>query len=139
MRDETLALLRKLMKGKNALSEAEMLLFLEDVRRTAAGDIVAMIKPPAKKAVRAKAPVPEWLGQLEASRKALKWSAAESTHELIQVALDEGLVVSNPYQGKKLPGFGVAAKKIASLSDGEALALSFSLRIARKVADNALG
>lgn len=137
MRPETIAILTKLSKGKAALKEAELLAFHTDMKLASIEDVrSAMYRP---KATKPKAPVPPWLSELESARKRIKWTAAEATRTLVQTALDGSLVPADPYAGKKTPAFAVAAKKLATLSNGEQLASMFVREAARIEREHALG
>jgi hypothetical protein len=138
MRADTAAILKKLSRGKSALDQAALLAFCADIRSATDNEVVEALK--ARVAVKkAKAPPPAWLTTMEDARKTVKWSAPEATRTLIQIAVDEGLIASDPYTGKKTPGFAVAAKKLATLSSGDALSSCFVREVARIKREYALG
>lgn len=138
MRADTAAILKKLSRGKSALDQAALLAFCADIRSASDTEVIEALKKPAA-VKKAKAPPPEWLSAMEDARKTVKWSAPEATRTLIQIALDEGLINSDPYAGKKTPGFAVAAKKLATLSSGSGLSSCFVREVARIKREYALG
>lgn len=143
MLERSSAILRKLGKGKAALSEQEILEFCKDVGSASVAEIrdalVPKKKTPAKK--RPSAPKPEWLIQMEAAKRRLEWSARESVQKLVQVAVDEGLINSvDIFAGRKsLPSFPVAAKTIAANDNGDRLCRVFLREVARIEREYRLG
>jgi hypothetical protein len=141
MKETTVAILKRLAKGKSGLAESELLAFVSDLQSAQTEDVRSAVFPlkSAKKATKSAAPLPAWLVQMEAARKRIKWTATEAAQRLLQLALDEGLLTSNPYEGKKVGGFAVVAKKIASLSNGERLATTYVREVSRLEREYALG
>jgi len=141
MRAETVAILVKLSKGKTAFSEETLLAFHADLKAASTEEFsAALYRPKPKKVAAPKPPKPAWLSDLEAARKKLAWTPAQASKALVQLVIDEGLVPSDPFVGRKSPpSFSVAAKKIGTLTDGEKVAASFTKEVARLEREYALG
>jgi hypothetical protein len=141
MQPETAAILVKLSKGKNALSEEALLAFHRDLKAAGTEEfLAALYRPEPKKVAAPKAPEPAWLSDLEASRKRLKWPAARASQALVQLAIDEGLISADPFEVRKSqPSFGVVAKKLATLTDGDKLAVAFAKEVQRLEREYRLG
>ncbi|MBT9446087.1 MAG: hypothetical protein IV086_10350 [Hyphomonadaceae bacterium] len=141
MRPETVAILVKLSKGKTAFSEEALLAFHNDLKTAGTEEfLAALYRPKPKKVAAPKPPVPAWLSEIEAARKRLKWTPAQACKALVQLVIDEGLISSDPFAGlKSAPSFGVAAKKIGMLADGEKVAAAFSKEVGRLEREYALG
>lgn len=139
MRAETIAILRRLSKGKSALSAIELVQFCRDAASASDQDIVTAVekKVTAKKT----ASKPLWLIQMEESKKSLSWSsAAEAASKLVEIATDEGFIPVGFFDGRKRPPtFPAAAKAIAKIAGGDHLAAAYSREMVRLEKEFRLG
>lgn len=139
MRAETVSILKRLSKGKAALSPDELAAFCRDVGSASKEEILTAVakRVSAKKAVSK----PAWLIEMETAKKKLSWSsAAEAARKLIEIAADEGFIRSDLFAGRKAPPtFPIAAKRIAKEVGGERLAAAYGREIARLEREFRLG
>lgn len=138
MHPNSVETLKRLSKGKLALSVESLLEFCRDVAAASDAEIIEAVakKPKASKS----APKPIWLQEMEKSRKKLSWSAAESARKLIEIAADEGFIDQDFFTGKKTaPTFPAAAKQIAAKVGGDRLAVAFTREVNRLEREFRLG
>lgn len=139
MRAETTTILKRLSKGKSALTTEQLVEFCRDVGTASAQQIADAV---AKKAAPKKStPKAGWLLDMEAAKKKLSWtSAAEAVRKLVEIASDEGFIAADIFATRKtLPSFAVAAKRIAEEVGGERLAESYVREIDRLEREFRLG
>lgn len=138
MHQESAEVLKRLCKGKFAFSEDQLITLWRDLAQATEHEVRAVVAKPVKKP-KEKAEKPQWLIDVEGSRKLLKWTAAEATRKLVEVAVDEGFIAADFFEGRKIPAFGAAAKQISKLSGGERLASAFRREVVRLGKEYRLG
>ena len=139
MREDTVAILKRLSKGKAALTPEQLVAFCSDLASASADEVRNAV---AKKVTtkKAAAPKPQWLASMEADKKRLTWSAAEAARKLIEMSIDEGFIPAGKFDGlKKPPLFSTAAKTIAKEVGGDRLASAYSREISRLEKEFRLG
>ncbi len=139
MRESSIDCLKRLSKGKFAISVEGLLALKEDLAAISVDDLRAIVAKPARRQSVQKAK-PAWLLQIEGERKRLRWKAALATKHLIQAAIDAGLVAESVILiDTKLPPFSAAAQKLAKHSDGDQLLAAFSKEVSRLEREYRLG
>ncbi len=140
MNPESIAALKKLMRGKTGLSLEDVLAISDDLRRTSRDELRSALETKPKSKGRGPVTKPDWLLAMELAKSRLRWSASESVHKLVQVAADEGLIEEDILAGKKkTPSFQVVAKKIAANDNGERLCRVFVREVDRIEREYRLG
>lgn len=103
--------LKRLTKGKNGLSKAEMTDLLTTLRTKETGSLLQALYPerkaPAKKP---KAETPAWIKDMQTAQKQLSWKMPEAVERLYLLASETGVEVS----GNRKATLPAAAKHIAA-------------------------
>jgi hypothetical protein len=136
MRQETIATLKKLTKGKTALSEEQLLALWEDLAGASRDEVLGAVRPPPANPPKPKPP--EWLKQILAKGKSTGWLARDQVDHLVRAAIADDLIKESPFRGK-LPALSSAAKMIAGEQNGERLAVAFAEHIRLWMKEHRLG
>lgn len=110
MSPETELLLKKLSKGKAALSKDQLLKFKAELASLTDAEVSALFE---KRKVATKA-TPAWLTDMKRAQKKIDWTTAEATEALLSEGRRFGLLL-----GMQPKSFSVAANRLAGLSSGQ--------------------
>lgn len=108
MTEEMFAALQRLTRGKYKLEKGEFAELLSAISAAENDDILVRLFPEKPKP-KPRSVKPQWLKDVESSKKQIRWSAQEAALKLYDVVESEGLTVS----GQRKTSFAASARHVA--------------------------